>query len=228
MHHTPKTDPRRSARYTPPAARAPQRAARIARSGAVALEGEQNEQADELSAPPRRARSAPVTGARKRVRRATRKSGKMGRAHLILFTVSGMLCLVLLAMISIVHADYQHIKARADSKAELLAVLREQQRTAKRRLAALESGKGHEQLLLDHGYIRPGDRILLFPATVEERRKREIPKNDLAPHLPAGMEGGHNGASAWRRAGAVLGGWWDTIQDAAGLKPDKAQRPAQE
>src|SRR5688572_13862641 len=99
MHHTPKTDPRRSARHTPPAARTPQRTARSARSGAVAPEGERHEQADELPAPSRRTRPAPATGARKRVRRVARKSGKLGRAHLILFTVSGMLCLVLLAMI---------------------------------------------------------------------------------------------------------------------------------
>ena len=35
MHHTSKTDPRRSLRHTPPTARTPQRTARVTRSGDV-------------------------------------------------------------------------------------------------------------------------------------------------------------------------------------------------
>ncbi|HVF10196.1 MAG TPA: hypothetical protein VNA16_05305 [Abditibacteriaceae bacterium] len=219
MQHTSKTDPRRSPRH------APQHSARLSQSGARARENDQNEQADEAAAPLRRPRPAPASAARQRPRRAARKAGKLRRAHLAMLTISGLGCLVLLAMISIVRADYREIKARADSKATLLAVLREQQRIGERRLAVLESGGGHEELLLDHGYIRPGDRILLFPATPEERRRREIPKNDLAPHPPAPhppliTEDAANAttASAWQRAGAVLGGWWRTLKATAGLK----------
>jgi hypothetical protein len=166
--------------------------------------------------------SQPGGKAPSRKRRAPRKKQKLGRGHVALLALSGMLCLVLLAMITIVHADYRSIKAKADAKAELLTILRERQKIAKRRLAVLESGEGREQLLLDNGYIRPGERILLFPATPEERRAARKSTNDLSPHETDEAENNDSG-SAWQRAGAVLGGWWKTLEAAAGLKQDKKQ-----
>ena len=233
MQHTSKTDPRRAPRPSRPGSHAPQRTARITKSGAVVPDTTPEKSAPFVSEPARKPRSTHKATAHKAVTRqastrAAAKRTKLRRAQIALLGLSGLVCLVLLAMISMVHADYRWMKKQADTKAELLAVLHEQQQTGKRRLAALASGEGHEQLLLEHGYIRPGDRILLFPATREEQRKREIPKNDLAPHPPSMTEDSSSPAtgSAWRRAGAVIGGWWQNLQAAAGIKPSTAPRTA--
>jgi hypothetical protein len=45
----------------------------------------------------------------------------------------------------------------------------------------LQWEKGRTQSLVERGYIKPGDRILLFPTTPEERLRAELPRNDLAP-----------------------------------------------
>ena len=145
----------------------------------------------------------------------------MKRGHVALLVLSGLSCLVLLTLISVVHADYRSMKAKADAKAELLTDLRERQQADRRRLAVLESGEGREQLLLDNGYVRPGDRILLFPKTRGERHAAAKSQDALAPDAPAVMGEADNqpSVSAWRRAGAVFGGWWRTMQTAAGLQP---------
>jgi hypothetical protein len=81
-------------------------------------------------------------------------------------------------------------------------------------LSVLTSSAGREQLLLEHGYLKPGDRFLLFPITPEEERAAALPKNDLSPHPPS-MQIGEADDSAWQRAGRTIGRAWQRFSGEA-------------
>jgi hypothetical protein len=129
-----------------------------------------------------------------------------------------MVSLVLLAMIQSSIADYQLFNGQVQSKESELRALNEQLSTGRKRLANLQWEKGRTQSLVEHGYVRPGDRILLFPATPEEQRRASRPANDLSPH-PAPLvnekQAVGTSRSAWRRAGDTLSGWWKSLRGAA-------------
>jgi hypothetical protein len=121
--------------------------------------------------------------------------------------------LCLTAMIFSVMQDLNSWQTQVNNKQVQLTALEDQLETGRKRLSVLQSPKGREQLLMEHGYIKPGDRILLFPATPEEKQAAQIPKNDLTAK-PASIQGNRDG-SAWRRAGETLRGWWQGLTDSA-------------
>ena len=61
-------------------------------------------------------------------------------------------------------ADLRQIHKQVAEKQENFRVFDNQRNDENKRLAHLKSEKGREQLLAEHGYLRPGDRILLFPS----------------------------------------------------------------
>ena len=122
-------------------------------------------------------------------------------------------------MTHVVWAEYRLYQGEVDRKEATLNDLQEQLETGRKRLAVLQSPKGREQLLIEHGYIRPGDRILVFPATPKERQAATIPKNDLSPRPVERINDGAQ-SSAWRRAGDTLSRWWQNFN--APAKPEKA------
>ncbi len=77
----------------------------------------------------------------------------------------GAVLLGLTALLKISHADYSAVRDEVASREAQLRTLQTQQRSGHRRLAALQHEKGRAQSLIEHGYVRPGDRILLFPST---------------------------------------------------------------
>ena len=102
------------------------------------------------------------------------------------------------------HASYRAFDAQVQAKTAALESLQEQQKTAKAHLALLESDKGRAQLLVERGYVRPGERILLFPETPgETRNSARLPSNDLAP-APKPLP-----PTAWQRAGDAVRNWFD-------------------
>lgn len=147
-----------------------------------------------------------------RPRRVPRKSGNRWHAvvRALLLIGSGVLTLFFLTIISLVYADYRWIETQVRLKEEHLAALKSQQAAGRRRLVVLTSTKGREELLLEHGYIKPGDRILLFPVTPAEQRAAKLPRNDLASQSTT-RDVGDSDASAWQRAGNALGRWWKSL-----------------
>ena len=98
--------------------------------------------------------------------------------------------------------DYFQMQAKVDSNKTELAALEGQDQIAHRRLAQLRGDSAHESLLIDHGYLKPGYRILLFPSTPEEQRLQEAPENDVVPQRADDEDG-----SSWlHRVGHKLKG----------------------
>jgi len=165
------------------------------------------------------------------VARARRRQRVRARLFSVLVLILGALAsLFLLALIYVAHAEYSGIKAQVEGQEAKLAALDAQYEVGQRRLQALESGKGVERLLIEHGYIRPGDRILLFPPTPEEQAAAAWPKNDLTsrPAAPVGDKPRAAPSSAWQSGANVLRGWWKSLRGAVG-KPaatPSAEQPA--
>lgn len=111
------------------------------------------------------------------------------------------------------HSEYRRMQAQVDIKKEKLTALKAQADVGKRRLAQLRADSTHEATLIDNGYIHPGDRILLFPPTPEEKRQTALPRNDMAP--PVADENADAGGSLWQRAGHSLHRILHNDQDAA-------------
>lgn len=130
---------------------------------------------------------------------------------MIVAVVAGVVGLGLLVMIAMAQKDYNSWQAQVEFREKQLAALDEQHDVGKRRLAALASPKGRDQLLVEHGYLHPGDRILLFPATPAEKQAADIPKNDLSPHLLSPQDGSADpNASIWKRTADTFRSWWNS------------------
>ncbi len=174
--------------------------------------------ADELRAVRARRRQArhrpPSQDAPPQPRRRLKKRATLGWSALgntLILAGSLVLSLFFLIIGSWRLADYHRYQAQVRDKREQLAAIDKQRDIGRRRLAILNSPTGQEQLLLERGYLPPGDRFLLFPSTPAEERAATIPKNDLSPHPPA-LENAAAGASAWQRAGRSMGSWWKRFQ----------------
>lgn len=81
--------------------------------------------------------------------------------------ISGLACMFLLHEIAGAQADHQMMRVSVQQKQTQFAALQEQENEEKRKLAYLQSEKGREQILAERGYLKPGDRILLFPPDPE-------------------------------------------------------------
>lgn len=60
--------------------------------------------------------------------------------------------------------DYKDVKALVVSKQVTLKAQQEQLAQGRKRLNAFNGGSGRERALAKNGFIRPGERILLFPS----------------------------------------------------------------
>ena len=134
------------------------------------------------------------------------------RAKMLAYLVPTLIfSLLLMAMTSVVAGDWQRFNDEVARNEKQLKVLNAQLETGKRRLSVLESDKGREQLLIENGYLRPGERILLFPPDAIEKQEMKIAPNDLAPQ-PRVVSSGNNG-SPWQRATRTLNQWFDNLRN---------------
>ena len=124
--------------------------------------------------------------------------------------------LLLMGAMFSVHAEYRKWQTRVHQREDELAALNTQLTVGQKRLAALQSPQGREQLLIEHGYLRPGDRILEFPAAPEETRQAQLPPNDLAPRSEEWNNASTANGSMWRIAINSLQRRWAEWR---GMKP---------
>ncbi len=66
--------------------------------------------------------------------------------------------------------EYKEVRAKVQTKQATLHDLRAQLARARKRLAGFNKGSGRERALAENGFVRPGERILLFPPSPEETR----------------------------------------------------------
>ncbi len=69
-----------------------------------------------------------------------------------------------------VRSELKSAKARVASKQTTLQALQKQLDQGRKRLSAFNGGSGRERALAENGFIRPGERILLFPRDNKSNR----------------------------------------------------------
>ena len=98
-----------------------------------------------------------------KIKRRLRLKRRLTPWELAGFAASCVACAFLLNEIGGAQSDFRQIHNQVAEKQENFRILDKQRNDEKNRLAHLKSEKGREQLLAERGYLRPGDRILLFP-----------------------------------------------------------------
>ena len=117
--------------------------------------------------------------------------------------------LLLMGTMFSVHGEYRKWQARVARREGELAALKTQLSVGEKRLAALQSPQGRQQMLIENGYLRPGDRILEFPPDADEARQAALAPNDLTPHTEDWKQSPVSGGSIWRGAWNALTERWN-------------------
>lgn len=123
------------------------------------------------SAPPKSKRSsskksapaAPLSANERGIQRRAKKKAQGRRRN-----VGAIIALVAATTIIVgaaagIRSELKSTKSHVAAKQITLAALQAQLDQGKKRLAAFTKGTGRERALAENGYIRPGERILLFP-----------------------------------------------------------------
>jgi hypothetical protein len=105
------------------------------------------------------------------------------RRLVVLFTTVSVACFALFLGCALIwaHAEYRTWQARVAKRDADLAACKKILTAGKKRLAALQSPMGQQELLIENGYIKPGDRILQFPSEIEDDQPAVRTPNDLTP-----------------------------------------------
>lgn len=108
--------------------------------------------------------AAPKTGDAGSKRRALKKR-RSRQANLAAWTLAAAITVAIAGASAGIWAEFQSVKGRVAQKRATLADLTAQLESGKRRLRALASASGKERVLVENGFIKPGERLLLFPKT---------------------------------------------------------------
>jgi hypothetical protein len=92
------------------------------------------------------------------------RSVRFGPWEWIGLGVSCVACVFLLREIAGAQGDHRMLRRSVDAKQTQLAAIEKQRDEDGKKLAYLRSDKGRDQILAERGFLKPGDRILLFPA----------------------------------------------------------------
>ena len=132
-----------------------------------------------------------------------RQKRAIGWKNVAVLGVTGAVSLVLWVYTAKAYMAYGDFDEQVQAKRAQLHALEEQQTAARARVTLLSSDKGRAQLLVERGYLRPNERILLFPARgseAERQRAARIPANDLMSPAVAPEP------TRWQKLRAILGG----------------------
>jgi len=129
----------------------------------------------DLTAPPRRKSSSrPQTGSTKAhrvaldpndagVKRRARKKAETRNKNLMIWGVTLCLTVAIGSMAAGVYDRYGKMKGKVADKNGMLVALQKQLDEKKSRLTAMSSSVGKERVLVERGFVRDGERLLLFP-----------------------------------------------------------------
>lgn len=97
------------------------------------------------------------------LRRRLRLKRSLTKWEWLGFGVSVVVCASLWPLVMAAHSNLSTVRLQVAEKQTQLDALERQKNEEQGRLAHLKSEKGREQLLVERGYLKPGDRFLLFP-----------------------------------------------------------------
>ncbi len=95
-------------------------------------------------------------------RRALKKK-KARQSNWLAWTAAGAVTVIVAGTAAGIWTELQTTQGRVAQKRATLADLNTQLESGKRRLQALASAGGKERVLVENGFIKPGERLLLFP-----------------------------------------------------------------
>lgn len=177
------------------------------------------------SAPPRAKSSSrqdsskeDVVAARRRVQERRKKARRNIPYGSLLFVACTIVVSASMFMgIKKRYSEYYRFRDQVVERRAQLAALDKELAAKKARLAMLESKKGRSQLLIERGYIHPGERILLFPETPGAKlaTAKTNPETGRSNESAATVAAANQGPSAWSN-------FWRKVR---GLPPETAPKP---
>ena len=208
MKRTSKPDPKNLSRRDADSARSLPRVGNgRARLHRVPQTAPSSPRAADVAAPDVAATDDVANELRIRALRRKRARQKLRARALMVLIPSIVISLFLMAATHVVMGDWRHWQGEVSAREAQMAALDTQLAIGRHRLTTLQAPKGREQLLVEHGFLRPGDRILLFPPTPEEKRAiAQNNSNDLSPH--AEVSASEPTGSAVSRAARSIADWW--------------------
>ena len=117
----------------------------------------------ESAASPSRAPKAVDVGTK---RRALKKR-RARQSNWLAWTVAAAITVVIAGAGVGLWTELGEVRERVTQKRATLADLNAQLEKGRNRLRALSSSSGKERVLVENGFIRPGERLLLFPKTTK-------------------------------------------------------------
>jgi hypothetical protein len=165
----------------------------------------------------------PMATARTRRRRRV----QMRRGNTLLLAAAGALSFILLAMIfepqNGAIAEYHRFQDQVEQNEVKFNTFKAQHEVMQRRLASLQLDKGREQILVEKGFVKPGERILLFPPEPDVSHRVDTPENTetlesgaspvaapFSDKLPSDSPAPSQSES--RHSGGTLSGWWRSLR----------------
>ena len=128
----------------------------------------------DLSAAPRKSvkaaskSSKPVLDAGAKRRALKKRRGR--QSNLVAWIVAAAVTVTIAGAAAGIRTELKGAKSRVAQKSATLADLGAQLESGKRRLSALASASGRERVLVENGFIKPGERLLLFPKTQSPKK----------------------------------------------------------
>ncbi len=119
----------------------------------------------------KRAKAAPILDVGAKRRALKKKRGRQSNA--VAWLGAAAVTVAIAGTAAGIWTELEGAKARVSQKRATLTDLSAQFESGKRRLSALASASGRERVLVENGFIKPGERLLLFPQSPEKMPDRK-------------------------------------------------------
>lgn len=163
--------------------------------------------AEELSSHDRKSQSK--ARVQERVKAVRRRRIKRRAPRLLWLVPAAFVFCALSAMMASNFAQYRKYQAQADFKDAQLASLQNTQSGLQGRLSFLQMPKGREQVLLEHGFIKPNQRVLLVPAEKPSANFNASSSTESPDFAPVAD---NDGGTAWQRTARTFSGWMQKLR----------------